>query len=93
MGIIRRRKGLDKKKKETTDDDYGIWNPFETIEEQYWERENSNHVIYPEEGGSLDQDDFLMKDIGWYGWMVREAEKVLDKEAELQKLIAAKLGH
>ncbi len=55
--------------------------------------ENSSHVIFPEEGGALDQDWQTMTDVSVYGWLIREAEKVIDKETELQKLIAAKLGH
>lgn len=89
MGIVRRRKGLDKKKAESSDEDYGFYLPLETIEELFWERENSNHTVYPEEGGALDQDWATMTDIGIYGWLVREAEKVLEKEKEAADLVAA----
>lgn len=89
MTLVRRRRGLDKKKNESSDDDYGFYMPLETIEELYWERDNSSQVVYPEEGGALDQDWAIMTDIGIYGWLVHEAEKVLDKEKAAEDLVAA----
>lgn len=90
MGIVRRRRGLDKKKNE--DGEYGFFHPLEVVESLYWERHNSSGSIQPDSGGMLDQDFNLSDDLNTYGWLIGLAEALLDKDEELKKLVAAKLG-
>lgn len=90
MNIVRRRRGLDKKKNE--DSEYGFSYPLEVVESLYWERHNSEGANQPDNGGMLDQDFNLSDDLNTYGWLVGLAETVIDKDEELKKLVTAKLG-
>ena len=77
--------------KESDSDDYGFYHPFDTIEKLYWERENSDRVIYPDTGGALDQNALLMEDLAVYGWLVAGAERAIDKHSELEDLAKKQL--
>lgn len=68
------------KRTTSSDEWYGFYHPFEFVEDIYWRRRNSGYVLQAEEGGMLDQDDHLEKDLDRYALWYGMAEARVDDE-------------
>ncbi len=60
----------------------GFYHPFPFVERMYWRRRNSNYTLLVEEGGVLDQPEYLENDLDTYGWWfgLKEAQVRREKE-------------